>query len=111
MKEEIYMDVTYRIGTSAKDNWDIIDNSEDEWLWFHLDDLPSPHVIINSSLKDLKKKNNHLHLLKYAAILCKQNSKYKSEKVDIIWTQVSNLKKTSITGEVNVRGNIKKLRI
>ena len=68
MKEINYLDVIYIIGISAKDNWDIIDNSDD-WLWFHLDDLPSPHVVINTTLKDLKKHNNCLHLLKYAAIL------------------------------------------
>ena len=111
MKEINYSNINYVIGTSAKDNWEIIDNSESDWLWFHLDDLPSPHVIIKSNLKDLKKFNNYIHLLKYAAILCKENSKYKSEKVDIIWTSVNNLTKTKTPGEVIVKGNSKRFKI
>ena len=46
-------DITYtiKIGQNAKENWDLIDNSESFDLWFHLDLFPSPHVIISQDIK------------------------------------------------------------
>ncbi len=35
------------IGQNAKENWSLIDNSDPEDLWFHLDNLPSGHVIVS----------------------------------------------------------------
>ena len=42
---------TIIIGKNAKNNWEILDNADDEDIWLHLDDLPSPYVIIKHDPK------------------------------------------------------------
>ena len=47
---EIYFDkikttITFYIGKSAQDNFDIIDNANPNDLWFHLADYSSCHVV------------------------------------------------------------------
>jgi predicted ribosome quality control (RQC) complex YloA/Tae2 family protein len=37
--------ILYKIGTNAQENWDLIDESSEGDLWFHVNDLPSCHVV------------------------------------------------------------------
>ncbi len=93
------------IGTNQKENWEIIDNSDSFDLWFHVDDLPSGHVIIREQLNKL---SNTLpiypnQIISIAANLCKSQSKYKDRtKLKIVYTQVGNLKKGKEIGSVIV---------
>jgi hypothetical protein len=32
--------ILYKIGTNAQENWDLIDESDENDLWFHVDGLP-----------------------------------------------------------------------
>ena len=111
----------YIIGNSARNNWEIIfDQVEDlddieerqEWIWFHLDGLPSAHVIlcltdedtkITGDGKKMSKDKTLKHFIKYGGILCKKYSKKENEKLKIIWTQVENLSKGKYPGEVLVK--------
>jgi predicted ribosome quality control (RQC) complex YloA/Tae2 family protein len=43
------MEFTICIGKSAKENWKLIDDSMPNDIWFHLDDVPSSHVILKTS--------------------------------------------------------------
>ena len=98
MKETITNNITYIIGENAKDNWDILDKADQNDVWFHLDKFTSPYVIMKST--DTSKIN-----IIYGANLCKENSKYKNLKnLKIVYCSIKQLKKTKITGEVDIKG-------
>ena len=40
-----------KIGESAQENWDIIKESNQNDLWFHIDKLPSCHVVLSTKNK------------------------------------------------------------
>ena len=93
------IELEIEMGQNAQENWDLIDKSEENDLWFHLQDYPSSHVVIHVLGK--KKKDLDRKTIKYAALLCKQNSKMKSEKkVEVIYTQIKNVEKTEDVGSV-----------
>jgi predicted ribosome quality control (RQC) complex YloA/Tae2 family protein len=97
------IDVQYLIGKNAKDNFRIIDLAKPTDLWFHIEEKPSCHVIAilpdGGSTKDLR------YIIKQGAVLCKQYSRYASEKnVPIIFTTMDNVVKTDIPGSVETRG-------
>jgi|SRR6056300_1046238 predicted ribosome quality control (RQC) complex YloA/Tae2 family protein len=95
--------IEFRIGENAQDNFDIIDMSSPDDIWFHVNEMSSCHVIaviptdIKLSRKQLQK------LITQGALLCKMNSKYKSvKKLNIIYSKLSNIVKTEVVGQVNV---------
>jgi predicted ribosome quality control (RQC) complex YloA/Tae2 family protein len=88
------------IGENAEDNENIIINANEEDLWFHVSENPSPHVlaIIHNNCYDRKSLR---YIAIQAALLCKQYSKYKSEKnVKIIYTKIKNVILTDKLGTV-----------
>lgn len=97
---KIKLNIKFLIGKNATDNFNIIDKSNENDLWFHINDSPSCHVIAciheyNIDKKDLK------YIIKQGGIICKQYSKYKSDKnVEIIYTSIKNIQKTNIIGTV-----------
>jgi predicted ribosome quality control (RQC) complex YloA/Tae2 family protein len=98
------------IGTSAEENWQIIDGASNEDIWFHLDEYSSSHVILNT--KNLKLKDFNKQTFIHCASLCKQHSKYKNTKnIEIIYTQIKNIKKGNTIGSVEIIGSSKKLKI
>ena len=114
MKEIEFEEITYQLGTDANDNWTILHNACQNWLWFHLDNVPSPYVILTESLQELKSdkysKSWKNYIIK-AGLICKENSKYKNGKINIIWTEVKNVKQGSKPGEAIIKGKIRKIRI
>ena len=88
------------VGNSAQENWEIIDDSHQNDIWFHLEDLPSCHVILktlNNKLKDFNKQT-FIH----CASICKVNSKYKFHKnIEVIYTCIKNIKKAEEVGSVS----------
>lgn len=86
------------IGKNRQDNWRIIDDASPTDIWFHVLDSPSCHVILKTEYKLTNISND---VLKKCALLCKINSKAKTEKkTQIMYTQIENIKKTHIVGEV-----------
>jgi predicted ribosome quality control (RQC) complex YloA/Tae2 family protein len=110
-KEQInYNDTIFEIivGRNAKENWNLIDNSEKEDLWFHIDDKPSCHVFIKKSLNC---NIIPMSIIIRGAQLCKEYSKYKNDKkIKIIYTKINNIKKSKEIGSVIILNN-KKLEI
>ena len=96
------------VGENAEENFQIISNANQNDLWFHLDQFSSPHVILRNS-KDLKRNKIPKQLIKSAAELCKLHSRFKtvSKKIGIIYTEVKNVKKTKVVGQVITRKTIK----
>ena len=114
MKEIEFEEITYQLGTNANDNWNILLNASEKWLWFHLEDVSSPYVILTKSLKEIKSDNFPKSLKNYikkGGLICKENSNYKSGKINIIWTEVKNVKPGSKPGEAIITGNIRKITI
>ena len=95
------INITFYIGRNSQENFDIIDQADCDDLWFHLNDLPSCHVVasIPSNVKDKKLINK---IIKQGAVLCKKYSKYSSTKnLNIVFTKIKNISKTNIIGTVN----------
>ena len=105
----IYIDalnkhVIYHIGINAADNFAVIDSATSpEDVWFHVGNgLPSCHVLglMPDCTKKLDKKLLR-YIIKQGAILCKQYSKYASEKgVEIHYSAIKNVTKTANPGSV-----------
>ena len=110
--------IVYRIGKDAQNNFDLIDTSDKNDLWFHLKDVSSCHVIaclknIQYTTRDdelpncydldfdsLDKKEKQ-QIITQGALLCKQFSKLKSTKnVEVIYTKIEDVYKTDIAGSV-----------
>lgn len=104
MKEEIfiYKSIEYiiYIGENEQDNFDIIDASSENDIWFHVDGMPSCHVILKTT-DSIKKIPNQV--IKRCAYLCKINSKAKTLKqIGILYTTINNITKTETVGSVYV---------
>ena len=104
MKIEIYnydsINYTIIVGKNKKENFEIIDDSVDSDIWFHVNNEPSCHVILKNTnkLRDVP-----WQVIKRCAYLCKINSKSKTQKkCDIIYTQLKNVIKTEHEGQVAV---------
>ena len=87
------------IGKSAKENWNLLDNSDPDDIWFHLEKVSSPYVILES-------KNTEAipHDIIYeCAKLCKSHSKEKTlTSSSIIYCSVANIKKAKAVGSVKL---------
>ena len=85
------------IGKSAKENWEILDQSEPTDLWFHLDNKSSPYVILEAVPNQAVLQD----MIIKCAKLCKSYSKdKKSTRSSVIYCPVSNLKKGKELGSV-----------
>ena len=99
----------FKVGQNAQENWDLIRkylvNNEDslnlignskEFLWFHLDEFPSAHVVIEQEEPD----NDEIN---YACELVIQHSKNSKFSKKIIYTKIKNLKLGPDVGSVIFR--------
>lgn len=109
--QSINREIPYLVGTNAQDNFDIIDESDLTDIWFHLSEHSSCHVIAKMP-QDIKlDKKQKLHIIKQGALICKQHSKYKSEKnLQIIFTFLSNIMKGNVIGQVDA-SNVKYIAV
>jgi len=109
---KLNLDITFVIGQNAAENFQIIDDSQPDDLWFHVAEFPSCHIVakINDIMDNINRKDIK-YIVKQGAILCKQHSKYKSVKnLDINYTEISNVQKTDIVGSV-ITSNTKIIKI
>lgn len=104
MKEEIFEykldEYIIKIGKNKEENNQLIDESEETDIWFHVENEPSCHVILKNSdkVREIPKQ-----VIKRCAYLCKINSKAKTESSTVImYTEVKNIEKTRRMGEVKV---------
>jgi predicted ribosome quality control (RQC) complex YloA/Tae2 family protein len=95
------IEYSFIMGENVKENHLLIDNSDPNDWWFHLDNLPSCHCVLeNSNISD--------DLIKFGGNIVKSNSKYKDNKnLKIIYLQIKNIKKTKNPGEVSLLNNPK----
>jgi len=103
--EKLGRTIVFTLGTSAQENFDLIDSSQAEDLWFHVEGRPSCHVVASLNLSESERKDKKvmLSIVKQGALLCKQHSKYASEKnLPIVYTRVKHVVKTDILGSVQI---------
>jgi len=106
MKESIINNITFRVGLNAKDNTQLIKDSEADWTWFHLEKFPSCHVVVCQNEIDES-------IISTAATLVKQNSKYKFKHIGVSYFTIKNLKHGTNPGSVHFisQRNVKKINI
>ena len=94
MKKLEINNVNLILGENAKENHLLIDNADPNDWWFHIDESPSGHCIVESI--DITNE-----LIIQAGNFVKEHSKLKNnKKVKIIYTQIKNIKKTKNPGQV-----------
>lgn len=104
MKEDIfqynYQEYIFIIGQNKHDNFQIIDDSTPNDIWFHVEGKPSCHVILKNTdkLGDIPTQ-----VIRRGAYLTKIHSKAKTEKTaTIMYSPLKNVVKTNIIGKVIV---------
>ena len=97
-------DIQYKIliGRNAKGNDIIIKMSHPQDLWFHLDNISSPHIILQSHGDSIPKK----YINQVAGMLF-EYKKNAPNNCNVIYTQIENVKLSNVHGTVTT----KKLKI
>lgn len=91
--------VMYLVGKNAAENFQLIDDAKSHHIWFHVEGLPSCHVI--AQIDESWSNKQLIPVIKQGALLCKMHSKYASVKdVPIIYTAIENIEKTDTIGSV-----------
>lgn len=104
--QEIYIEklkssIEFVVGQNAKDNFEIIDASLPDDMWFHVEGKPSGHVIAKIQEVSTVGKKELAAIVKQGAVLCKSVSKYSTEKnLTIVYTRVKDITKTNVPGSV-----------
>ena len=83
------------IGQNQKENDQLVRSSHPMDLWFHLDDISSPHFILRCNGKSVTKTQ-----LKYIASLFSQYKKGLGRRYKVIYTEIKNVKLTKTLGTV-----------
>ena len=98
--QSLNRDVDFIVGKNAADNFDIIDDANSRDIWFHIENEPSGHIVAKMPEIELNKKQLR-QIITQGAVVCKENSKFKSMKnVKIVFTYVENVVKMDIPGSV-----------
>jgi predicted ribosome quality control (RQC) complex YloA/Tae2 family protein len=102
MKTFIIENITCKVGSNSFENWQLLENIKDTYLFFHLTSFPSCYVILQSDeYPDIK-------IIKECAYLCKQNTKYKNLKnIKVDYTMCNNITKGEKEGEIIYKSNKK----
>jgi predicted ribosome quality control (RQC) complex YloA/Tae2 family protein len=92
-------EIVFHIGCNQYENFQIIDMCSSDDLWFHASNVSSCHVV-SIIPPDIIDKKNLQYIIKAGALLCKNNTnKLKSlKKIEIIYTKIQNITKTTIPG-------------
>jgi predicted ribosome quality control (RQC) complex YloA/Tae2 family protein len=90
MKTIKISDAIIKIAENIKDNIELINNSNKDDIWFHLEKYPSFHL----SLSPFNKNNVSDTIILQASILCKQSSMFKNfNDINVIYTKFENIYK------------------
>jgi len=97
----IKQEIAFIIGQNATENDHLIEQSNDDDIWFHVDNKSSCHVVATVSENNITRKNMK-YIIKQGALLCKMHS-YPSEKnLSIVYTKIKNIQSTNIPGQVTL---------
>lgn len=89
------------VGQNAQENWNLLDNSQPQWHFFHLSAFPSCYVILKADDPSNETIND-------AAKICLQNTKHRNAKnVLVDHTVCSNVQKGTVQGELQYKSRRK----
>lgn len=90
-----------KYGKNAAENWRLYEVADEEDLWFHVDDEPSAHVI----LEDPYTHSSDEEVIYKCASLCVERTPKLRERgsVKVIYTKIGNLKKGKSVGELIIQ--------
>jgi predicted ribosome quality control (RQC) complex YloA/Tae2 family protein len=88
-----------KYGKNAAENWRIYEVADEEDMWFHVDDDPSAHVILEDPYTC---EDEAFHV---CARLCVERTPKLRERdnVKVIYTKIGNLKKGKCIGELMIQ--------
>lgn len=93
---------TFLVGENKYENFEIIDESDETDIWFHVENEPSCHVILKNE-NNVKMHDIPKQVIRNGVYLCKIHSKSsKSKKTSIMYTFLKYVKKTTVIGQVTV---------
>jgi predicted ribosome quality control (RQC) complex YloA/Tae2 family protein len=102
--QSLKTDVTYNIGENSQENFDLIDKSHADDIWFHVQGFSSGHVVASIYGLELDKKQLR-QIITQGAVICKQQSKYYfMSNLAVLYTRIYNIEKTNVMGTVSTRG-------
>ena len=96
---------TILIGKNSKGNEEIIKLSNQNDMWFHIDNISSPHIILQNNGDIISKR-----YLNFIATMFQEYKNNLPKRYNIIYTEVKNVKLTSKLGTVNI-SNTNKIKI
>jgi predicted ribosome quality control (RQC) complex YloA/Tae2 family protein len=105
MKEDIFEcgseTYVFLVGKNKHENFEIIDDSLETDIWFHVEHEPSCHVVLKN-INNYKLHEIPRQVINHGVYLCKINSKVKTKRTSIMYTPLKNVKKTNVVGQVIV---------
>lgn len=110
MKEIIINSINCKIGSSAKENWLLLDQAKEYHIFFHLSSFPSCYVILECEQNYIKNDDD----LNQCAEICKNNTKYKNlNNLKVDYTLCNNIIKGTKIGEIYYKSNrqVKQIKI
>ena len=103
MKEIILNNIVCKIGCNAKENWELLESSKDNDLFFHLSSFPSCYVILETTFG-----YPSCEVLSRAANICLKNTKYRNFKnIKVDYCFCENITKGEKVGEIFYKSNKK----
>lgn len=93
MKTILHNGIQFVLGQSAKENWAILAAAEKDFMWAHLDDYASAHVILETDAPTIAD-------LEFARQLILQQTPKAPNTAKLISAYVRNVKRGSVLGEV-----------
>jgi predicted ribosome quality control (RQC) complex YloA/Tae2 family protein len=99
MKQFIFKNINIFLGENKEENWNLLETSNENDFFVHLNSFPSGHVKIETEMFNQE-------IIRHAGEICKQNSKYKILKnLKICYCKYSNVFKGKKMGEVVFKSN------
>lgn len=92
---------TIKIGKNKLDNWNIIDSSEPNNIWFHVSGAPSAHIVLTTvcDIKDIPSR-----VIYHCAVLSSKRSKSHKERHSLVnYTYIKCVTKGEHIGEVVIK--------
>ena len=90
---------TVLLGQNAEDNDEVIKKASQNEVWFHLDGMPSCHVVIKCPIKQLQSE-----CIEFCANLVKQNSKGRFyDKIKVVYIPIRYVSRTETPGLVELK--------
>lgn len=101
----------FRIGKNAVENTELVLQSSDRDVWFHIRDNPSAHLVYfnpsSISLGELRRTG----IIYRMALELKKRSKYsKKNTIQVIYDYIENINPTPKPGMVNVTSSVKNIK-